>query len=102
MGPEWALFVSMFFVSIGWSGFEHELDMAFVSGGFWRIYWIRILFWRRVLVYRLLGTTGLPYPTLLVNVAGCFVIGVLGGLGDSRQVIGTELRLFLFIGVLGG
>ena len=55
-----------------------------------------------VLVYRILGTTGLPYPMLLVNVAGCFVIGVLGGLGDSRQVIGTELRLFLFIGVLGG
>ncbi len=38
----------------------------------------------------------------MVNVVGCFVIGVLGGLGDSRQLIGTELRLFLFIGILGG
>lgn len=54
------------------------------------------------LVYRLLGSTTLPYGTLLVNVAGCFAIGIFGGLGDSRQVIGTELRLFLFIGVLGG
>ena len=54
------------------------------------------------LVYRLLGSTTLPYGTLLVNVAGCFAIGFFGGLGDSRQLIGTELRLFLFIGVLGG
>ena len=54
------------------------------------------------LVYRILGSTTLPYGTLLVNVAGCFAIGILGGLGDARQVIGTELRLFFFIGVLGG
>ncbi len=53
-------------------------------------------------VYRVLGSTTLPYGTLLVNVIGCFAIGVLGGLGDSRQVIGTELRLFFFIGILGG
>ena len=55
-----------------------------------------------VLVYRILGSTTLPYGTLLVNVAGCFAIGILGGLGDARQVIGTEFRLFFFIGVLGG
>ena len=54
------------------------------------------------IVYKLLGSTTLPYGTLLVNVVGCFAIGMFGGLGDSRQVIGTELRLFLFIGVLGG
>ena len=54
------------------------------------------------LVYRLFPSPTLPYGTLLVNVVGCFVIGVLGGLGDSRQLIGTELRLFLFIGILGG
>ena len=54
------------------------------------------------LVYRILGSTTLPYGTLLVNVAGCFAIGIFGGMGDSRQVIGTELRLFFFIGILGG
>ncbi len=54
------------------------------------------------IVFRLLGSTGLPYGTLLVNVAGCFAIGVLGGSGDSRQLIGSEFRLFFFIGVLGG
>ena len=53
-------------------------------------------------VCRILGSTTLPYGTLLVNVVGCFAIGILGGLGDSRQIIGTEFRLFFFIGILGG
>jgi len=43
-----------------------------------------------------------PYGTMSVNVIGCFVIGVLGGLADARQVIGPGFRLFLFIGLLGG
>jgi CrcB protein len=37
-----------------------------------------------------------------VNVIGCFAIGFLGGLGDARQSLGTELRLVLLIGLLGG
>jgi CrcB protein len=52
--------------------------------------------------HRLLPTTQLPVGTLAVNVAGCFVIGLLGGLGESRHVFGPQARLFLFIGVLGG
>ena len=53
------------------------------------------------LVHRLLGAA-FPYGTLSVNVIGCLVIGLLGGLAESRQVIGPELRLFLFLGLLGG
>ena len=42
-----------------------------------------------------------PYGTLLVNVAGCFLIGLFYGLGASRMEITAELRLFFAIGFLG-
>jgi len=47
---------------------------------------------------------GWPFPieTLLINVAGCVVIGFLGGLGESRGMFSPPTRAFLFIGVLGG
>jgi CrcB protein len=43
-----------------------------------------------------------PFGTLCVNLSGCFLIGLLGGLSESRQVFGPELRIFIFIGILGG
>ncbi len=43
-----------------------------------------------------------PYGTLVVNVLGCLLIGVLGGLAEFRQVLEPGHRLFLMIGVLGG
>ncbi|MFQ5550943.1 MAG: fluoride efflux transporter FluC [Gemmatimonadales bacterium] len=36
--------------------------------------------------------------TLTANVAGCLAIGLLGGLGETRQIIGHDARLFLLIG----
>jgi fluoride exporter len=53
-------------------------------------------------VYKLLSKPLLPWGTLAVNVLGCLVIGVLGGLTESRQTFSPGTRLFLFIGVLGG
>lgn len=53
-------------------------------------------------VHRLLDNPWFPYGTLAVNVAGCFLIGLLGGLVETRQVLSAESRMFLFIGVLGG
>lgn len=47
-----------------------------------------------------LGT--FPYGTLSVNVLGCLVIGVLGGLADARHVLGPNARLVVILGVLGG
>lgn len=47
-----------------------------------------------------LGT--FPYGTLSVNVLGCLVIGVLGGLADARGVLGPTARLVVVLGVLGG
>lgn len=53
-------------------------------------------------IYRLFDYPVFPYGTMTVNIVGCFVIGLLGGLSESRIVFTPELRLFLFIGVLGG
>ena len=43
-----------------------------------------------------------PWATLLVNVTGCFVIGLLAVLSEDRGPIGPTGRLFLMVGVLGG
>ncbi len=47
-------------------------------------------------------TNGLfPAGTLVVNLAGCFLVGALMCLVDARQLFRPETRLFLFIGFLG-
>lgn len=43
-----------------------------------------------------------PIGTLIVNVAGGFVMGVLMEAGNSLWPISTETRLFLTTGILGG
>jgi CrcB protein len=43
-----------------------------------------------------------PLETLVVNATGCFVIGFLAGISDSRGVLTGTTRAFLFIGLLGG
>ncbi|MDX3928755.1 MAG: fluoride efflux transporter CrcB [Shinella sp.] len=54
-----------------------------------------------LLAARLFGA-GFPVGTLAVNVAGCFVMGVLAGLFAFRTGLPQEARLFLTTGVLGG
>lgn len=45
---------------------------------------------------------GFPYGTLLINVAGCFVIGVLGTLATERAALVTrEVWLLLGVGFCG-
>ncbi|HXH28122.1 MAG TPA: fluoride efflux transporter CrcB [Candidatus Polarisedimenticolia bacterium] len=53
-------------------------------------------------VHRLLDRTLFPAGTLAVNVAGCLLIGFLGGLAETRGVLTAETRLLLMIGCLGG
>jgi CrcB protein len=43
-----------------------------------------------------------PYGTLAVNLIGCFLIGFLSQLAESRGVFTAESRTFVFIGILGG
>ncbi len=42
-----------------------------------------------------------PLGTLIVNVAGCFVIGFLSHVVENYG-LGSESRSFMFVGVLGG
>jgi|SRR5688572_604984 len=43
-----------------------------------------------------------PYGTLSVNLIGCFVIGFLSQLVETRSVFTAEARAFIFTGLLGG
>ena len=54
------------------------------------------------LVHRKIPLSTFPYGTLLVNLLGCFVIGVLIGLLESRQMFGPGFRRFMLIGLIGG
>lgn len=49
---------------------------------------------------RLLGT-GFPYGTLIVNIAGSFLLGLLVILTTERLAVSTEVRLMLTVGFLG-
>ena len=44
----------------------------------------------------------LPYGTLLSNLAGCLIIGLLAGLGAKTELLSSELRLLLATGFCGG
>lgn len=54
------------------------------------------------LVQDLSKSVSFPYGTLAVNVAGCFIIGFLSYLAESRGVFTAESRAFVFVGILGG
>jgi CrcB protein len=43
-----------------------------------------------------------PYGTLTVNILGCFCIGFLSEVFDTRALISTDMRAFLVVGILGG
>ena len=43
-----------------------------------------------------------PYGTLAVNLIGCFAIGFLAQLAETRGFFTAETRTLIFIGVLGG
>ncbi|MBI4564012.1 MAG: fluoride efflux transporter CrcB [Planctomycetes bacterium] len=45
---------------------------------------------------------GFPYGTLIVNILGCFAIGVFMHLVEGRGALRPETRLFVGIGLLGG
>ena len=42
-----------------------------------------------------------PYGTLAVNIIGCLIIGLLSYVSESRGLFSAEMRLFVFIGILG-
>lgn len=53
-------------------------------------------------VQRQLPPSAFPYGTLAVNLIGCFLIGAVAGLAETRQLFGQEFRVFALVGLLGG
>ena len=43
-----------------------------------------------------------PWGTVIVNLLGCLLIGLVAGLVEGRQWLSPEARLFVLVGVLGG
>ena len=43
-----------------------------------------------------------PAGTLVVNISGSLLIGLVAGLAESRALLGAEARLLLATGILGG
>lgn len=44
----------------------------------------------------------MPVGTLISNIAGCLLIGLIAGIGASTQILSTEARLLLATGFCGG
>jgi CrcB protein len=45
-------------------------------------------------------SNGFPLGTLIVNLTGSFIIGLLWGIFENQPA--NQLRTFLFVGILGG
>ena len=74
------------FLLVGARGFIGAVLRYYVSG------WVQ----------RAADNATFPYGTLIVNLTGCFAIGVLSYLTDARGAFTPESRAFVFIGLLGG
>ena len=46
--------------------------------------------------------TSFPYGTLLVNIVGCFLVGMVFGFANKGNVLSPEWRMFLATGFCGG
>lgn len=43
-----------------------------------------------------------PWGTFTVNIIGSFLIGILFGLSEKRNIMSPEWRIFLTVGICGG
>ncbi|MCK5312297.1 MAG: fluoride efflux transporter CrcB [Desulfobacteraceae bacterium] len=42
-----------------------------------------------------------PLGTLIVNILGCLLLGLLNGWAENHQFFTPQIRLFMFVGILG-
>ena len=54
------------------------------------------------LVTQSFAVFSVPFGTLISNIAGCLVIGVIAGIGGKTEILSTEMRLLLATGFCGG
>ena len=47
-------------------------------------------------------TSVFPWSTFLVNIIGCFLIGIIFGISEKGDFLSPEVRLFLTVGICGG
>ena len=45
---------------------------------------------------------GIPVGTLIVNMLGSYIIGLLVGISDKSTLLNADLRLLLMVGLCGG
>lgn len=48
------------------------------------------------------GDGRFPIGTLMVNLVGCLLVGILAGLGERHQLFSHDARFFIFTGIMGG
>src|SRR6266542_2063720 len=46
--------------------------------------------------------SSIPLGTLIVNIVGCFIIGLVYELSSKGNLLSTDMRLFLATGICGG
>lgn len=53
-------------------------------------------------MYEYVAAPSFPYATVVINVIGCFAIGVFNGLAESGGLFSMETRVLVVVGFLGG
>lgn len=43
-----------------------------------------------------------PYGTFIINILGCFLIGIIFAMGDKTKILSPEMSMFLAVGFCGG
>jgi CrcB protein len=74
-----------------------ELIYVFIGGGLGSL--IRYSIGRWVNTFH---HSNFPYGTFTINVIACFVLGLMIGLADHKQLISPASRLFWVVGFCGG
>ena len=73
-------------LAVGIGGFIGSISRYLISG------WIQQISYSSVF----------PWGTFFVNILGCLIIGIIGGLSDNFGFFSSTARLLIMIGILGG
>lgn len=74
-----------------------SLILVFVGGGLGSV--VRYALGRWI---NALHNYNFPYGTLLANVIACFILGLIIGLADHKQLFSPAARIFWTVGFCGG
>jgi CrcB protein len=75
----------------------NKLLLVFIGGGIGTI----VRYGTALAAGKLFGT-GFPWGTLMVNLGGCFLIGIVLALAEKTSLVQPATRLFFVTGFLGG